>query len=146
MYNRKVTYNNFIITIVHNKFSLVPCQPDDGSLYTSRNMLQQNFSTYKNCYDRRSQHFFLKSVSSLIVPEPQYTEVFSMKFIPLFSACVRLCCSAALFPKVKARGQHQGLGTCHLWSVRHVVGDEFAPDHCYGHEVRVWEIFILVYG
>lgn len=69
-----------------------------------------------------------------------------MKLTPLFSARVKLSCSTALFAEVQARGQHQGLDTCHLWSVRHVVGDEFAPDHCYGHKVRVWEIFVLVYG
>ena len=34
--------------------------------------------------------------------------------------------------------------TCHLWCVRDVMGDELAPDHGYGHEVRVWEIFVPV--
>ena len=39
MYNRKVMYNNFFIALVHKKFSLVPCQPDDGSLYMSQELL-----------------------------------------------------------------------------------------------------------
>ena len=69
-----------------------------------------------------------------------------MQVTLLVAACVKLCCSTSLFAEVQTQGQHQGLDTCHLWSVRHVVGDEFAPDHCYGHEVRVWEVFVLVYG
>lgn len=69
-----------------------------------------------------------------------------MKVTLLVAACVKLCCNTALFAEVQTRVQHQGLDTCHLWRMRHVVGDEFAPHHCYDHEVRVWEIFVLVYG
>ena len=53
-----------------SKFYLVRFQPDDGSLYLSRNVLQQHFVTYKSCCDWRL--LFLLLCISFITPILHY--------------------------------------------------------------------------